>query len=69
MIVPFKTLYSTEILCAFQIVSTDRTNARTTGFYLRINTCYDNGDGTTTWYDKDGRCDCTTSTPYDEDDD
>lgn len=37
---PFKTLYSTEILCAFQIVSTDRTNARTTGFYLRINTCY-----------------------------
>ena len=30
---------------------------------------YDNGDGTTTWYDKDGRCDCTTSTPYDEDDD
>ena len=29
----------------------------------------DNGDRTTTWYDEDGHCDSTTSTPYDEDDD
>lgn len=29
----------------------------------------DNDDGTTTWYDEDGHCDSTTSTPCDEDDD
>ena len=29
---------------------------------------YDNGDGTTTWYDESGNCDCTTDTPDDEDD-
>lgn len=28
---------------------------------------YDNGDGTTAWYDKDNNIDCITETPYDED--
>ena len=30
---------------------------------------YDNDDGTTTWYDSNGNCDSTTSTPYDDDED
>lgn len=27
---------------------------------------YDNDDGTTTWYDESGCCDCTTDTPDDD---
>ena len=28
---------------------------------------YDDGEGTTTWYDESGGCDCTTDTPEDDD--
>ena len=27
---------------------------------------YDDGEGTTTWYDKDGNADCQTPTPSDD---
>lgn len=29
---------------------------------------YDDGDGTTTWYDESGTCDSRTATPGDDDD-
>lgn len=28
---------------------------------------YDDGEGTTTWYDESGYCDCQTPTPEDDD--
>lgn len=40
MIVLFEMLYSTEFCVLFRQLQPMGTNARTTGFYLRINTCY-----------------------------
>lgn len=38
------------------------TNSDGTKFYG-----HDNGDGTTTWYNKDGTADCQTKTPSNDD--